>query len=398
MRFKEYNDWGLDLSGQQKITDRFSLKGKVYYHNHVDELVSYSDQTYSKDIATSRYEDYLVGGYLIGELKPVDWNTIRGSFNYRGDSHKQRDDDYLPYEKFFSWTGSAGIEDEIYFTKKFSAVIGASYDWFNVTDAHRNITDSSGNLTSQTELDTPDTKDSFNPMIGLNYSFADSTKFFASAAKKTRFPTLQQLYSSTSGNQDLDAEEAINYTVGVSRSLTKYAWGEVAFFWHDISDYIMRTSADKTSPYMNAGDIRMYGVEVSTEFYPLESLTLKIGYTYNHAEDRSDDRVTDKVTYVPKHTFSAGVQYTVPYIGTRIDVNGLATSMVYSQLPTPSSPTQEEIRTSGYFVLNARLTQKITKNIEAYVAANNLFDTNYESESGYPALGRNLYAGLTFKF
>jgi outer membrane receptor protein involved in Fe transport len=72
--------------------------------------------------------------------------------------------------------------------------------------------------------------------------------------------------------------------------------------------------------------------------------------------------------------------------------------MVYGQLPTPSSPTQEEIRTSGYFVLNARLTQKITKNIEAYVAANNLFDTNYESESGYPALGRNLYAGLTFKF
>lgn len=397
-RFDEYNDWGIDLSGQQKITDRLSLKGKLYYHDHADELVSYSDQTYSREIATSRYEDYLVGGYLIGEYKPVDWNTVRASFNYRGDSHKQRDDTYLPFEKFFAWTGSVGIEDELRFSNNFSAVVGASYDWFDVTDAHRNMTNSAGDLTSQIELETPDTKDDFNPMVGVNYLFADSTKLFASAAKKTRFPTLSQLYSSSSGNPALDAEQAINYTAGVSRSFSKYASGEVAFFWHDISDYIMRTSADRTAPYLNAGDIRIYGVEVGSEFYPLESLTLKLGYTYNNAEDRSANRLTDTVPYVPKHTFNMGIQYTVPYIGTRIDLTGLATSKVYTQVPTASSPTQEELHTAGYFVLNARLTQKFMKNFEVYLAANNLFDTDYESETGYPALGRNIYAGFTARF
>ena len=397
-RFDEYNDWGIDLSGQQKITNQLTFKGKLYYHNHTDELVSYSDQTYSQEIATSRYEDYLVGGYLMAEYKPVDWNTARASFNYRDDSHKQRDDTYLPFEKFFAYTGSVGVEDDLRFSKNFSAVVGASYDWFKVNEANRNNTDRSGNLTSQTELATPDTKDDFNPMIGLNYLFVDSTKVFASAAKKTRFPTLRQLYSSRSGNRDLEAESTINYTAGLSRSFSKYAWGEIAFFYHDIHDYIMRTSSDKTAPYLNAGDIRMYGVEVSSEFYPLEALVLKLGYTYNHATDESSDKVTDKVAYVPKHTLNMGLQYTVPAIGTRIDLTGLATAKVYTQVPTPSSPTQEEMHTAGYFVLDARLTQKILQNFEVYVAANNLFDTDYESESGYPALGRNIFAGVNVRF
>jgi outer membrane receptor protein involved in Fe transport len=397
-RFDKYNDWGVDLSGQQKVTDRLSLKGKLYYHDHIDELVSFSDQNYSQRIAVSRYEDYLVGGYLTAEYKPVDWNTARASVSYRGDSHKQRDDAYLPFEDYFSYTGSVGIEDEIRFSKNLSVVVGASYDWFDVTDANRNNMDRNGNFTSQTELETPDSQDDFNPMIGVNYIFADATKLFASAAKKTRFPTLSQLYSSSSGNKDLNAESAINYTAGVSHSLSKYAWGEIALFYHDIDDYIMRTSTDRTAPYLNAGKIRMYGVEINSEFYPLDALVLKLGYTYNHATDESPNKVTDRVAYVPEHTLNAGIQYTVPRIGTRIDLNGLATSKVFTQVPTPSSPTQAEMHAAGYFVLNARLSQKFLKYFEAYIAANNLFDTDYEPESGYPAMGRNIFAGITVKF
>ena len=395
-RFPEYNDWGLDLSGQQKVTDRLSFKGKLYYHNHTDELVSYSDQTYEQEIATSRYEDYLAGGFLMAEYKPVDWNTARASFNYRGDSHKQRDDAYLPFEDYFSYTGSVGLEDEIHFSKQFSLVAGVSYDWFDVTEAHENNTDKAGKLTSQDKLATPDTKNSVNPMIGINYLFADSTKLFASVGQKTRFPTLSQLYSGTSGNQDLEAEKAVNYTAGVSRSFSKYAWGEFALFYHDISDYIMRPS--NIDPYRNVGDIRMYGVEINTEFYPLDALVLKLGYTYNDAADKSDNRVTEHVAYVPEHTFNMGVQYTVPYIKTRLNLNGVAMSNVYCQLPTPSSPADREIQIAGYFVLNGRLTQKVTKNIEVYLAFNNLFDTNYELENGYPTMGRNILGGIIAKF
>ena len=56
-------------------------------------------------------------------------------------------------------------------------------------------------------------------MIGATYTFPDTTKLFGSIARKVRFPTLSQLYGSSSGNLDLKAEKAINYTLGVSRLL-----------------------------------------------------------------------------------------------------------------------------------------------------------------------------------
>jgi iron complex outermembrane recepter protein len=48
--------------------------------------------------------------------------------------------------------------------------------------------------------------------------------------------------------------------------------------------------------------------------------------------------------------------------------------------------------------LNARVSKKFLNYFEAYVAINNIFDRNYEPEAGFPALGRNIYGGLTAKF
>lgn len=197
-RYPTYDDWGIDASGQQKVMEQLIFKAKLFYHNHVDELESFSDQTFDQSIALSKYMDYIIGGSLITEYKPVDWNTLRLAFNYRGDSHKQRDDTYLPFEEFYSWTGSAGLEDELAFGKNISLVVGVSYDWFKVTDANMNNTDSNGNLTSQTPLSTKPATSEFNPMIGATYSCTDTTKLFASVARKTRFPTLNNLFASAS--------------------------------------------------------------------------------------------------------------------------------------------------------------------------------------------------------
>lgn len=126
-RYPFYDDWGIDLNAEQKLTSWMTCKAKLFYHNHVDELQSYSDETFMKAIALSNYQDYIVGGTLITEFKPVAWNAIRLSFNYKGDSHKQRDDLNYPFENFFSFTGSAGIEDEVTLSKNFSIVVGGSY-------------------------------------------------------------------------------------------------------------------------------------------------------------------------------------------------------------------------------------------------------------------------------
>ncbi|MFA4916402.1 MAG: TonB-dependent receptor [Syntrophales bacterium] len=401
-RITKYDNWGIDLSGQQKVLDRLSLKTKLFYHNHVDDYTSYSDQDYSQEIAVSRYEDYTMGGFLMSDFQPVDWDVIRLSFNYRGDSHKQRDDEYLPFAKTFSYTGSAGLENEFNLIKNLTVVAGVSYDWFNVTEAKINITDkNTGAFIKQNDAGEPDTMDELNPMIGATYNFTDSTKLFGSIARKVRFPTLDQLYSSKSGNLDLKAEKAINYTLGVSQLFSDYGKAELAGFYHDISDFISRDADPHLYPasqYQNYAKIEMLGFELNGEYYPVKDLVLRAGYTYNYAQDKSEGRVTDDVVNVPEHKVDIGVTYTIPSVNTRIDLAGIYMGEIFSQLPTPTNTTQAETKVQDYFTVNTRISATFLKYCEAYLALNNILDKNFESEYGFPGPGRNFYIGISVKY
>ena len=401
-RIPKYDDWGIDLSGQQKIFDPLTLKAKLFYHNHVDDYASFSDQFYTKEIAVSRYKDYNLGGSLLSDFRPIEWDVVRLAFNYRGDSHKQRDDEYLPFAETFSYTGSVGLENEFNLIRNLSVVAGASYDWFKVTKAKKDVTDSkTGNFISQVDAGKPDTMDNFDPMIGANYSFADSTRLFGSVAQKIRFPTLDQLYSSKGGNLNLKPEKAINYTLGVSRLFSNLAKGELAGFYHDISDFISRDADPHINPlaqYQNYAKINMLGFELNGELYPMKDLVLRAGYTFNYARNKSEGRVTDDVVNVPEHKIDMGVTYTVPYINTRLDLVGIYMGRIFSQLPTPTNPTQATTKVDDYYIANVRISKSFLKYFEAYLALNNIFDKNYESEYGFPGPGRNFYLGASAKY
>jgi outer membrane cobalamin receptor len=403
-RITKYQDWGIDLSGQQKVFDNFTLKGKIYYHNHADDYTSYSDLTYHQEIAVSNYKDYIIGGYLIGDYRPVEWDAVRFAFHYKGDSHQERADDYLPFEDYFSTTGSVALENEFTLVKNLAVVLGLSYDWFDVTKAKANEVDSgTGALLYQYNPGRPDIMDGWCPMIGVTYNFPDTTKLYGSVARKIRFPRLSQLFGGD-GNPDLNAETAINYTLGVSRFFSRYAWGELAWFYHDLSDFISRDTPDPSGLYVNYDKIEMTGLEVTGEFYPLkdfslwEDLKLWASYTYNHARDRSSSAVTSKVRNVPAHKVDMGVHLTIPYIKTGLDVVGVYMGETCSILPTFTYPTDPTIKNDDYFTMNLRISQAFLKYFEAYVAINNIFDRDYEAEFGYPAPGRNYYFGLTTKY
>jgi iron complex outermembrane receptor protein len=47
--------------------------------------------------------------------------------------------------------------------------------------------------------------------------------------------------------------------------------------------------------------------------------------------------------------------------------------------------------------MNARISKSFLKRYEAYLAINNIFDSDYESEYGFPGLGRNFYVGFSVK-
>jgi iron complex outermembrane receptor protein len=389
-------DWGLDLSGKQKITDILTLRGKLFYHNHQDVYVSYDDPIdFDKETARSKYADYMTGGSLFADLDLLEWYTARFSAHYRGDSHKERDTSADPYAKSFSYTGSVGMENEFLAMDGLTAILGASYDWFDVTKAEYN---DKGTIKDN---DKPDQLEEFNPMIGLSYEFEDTTKLFASVARKTRFPTLSQLYSSTSGNPDLDAEHSINYSLGVTRTMCDWLDISLEGFYHDVSNWITRdynTDGSKGKGlYKNEGDVELSGAEVGFKAYPIEDLTLNLTYTYTHARSHNDDAPSDKILDVPEHKVDMGLDYLIPVVTTKLHLQGLYIGESYCEVPTAGDPNVDEEKLHDYFILNGRLSKQFMKHFEGYVEVNNIFDKDYYSEASFPGRGRSFMVGLSAK-
>ena len=397
-RIPTYRDLGIDLDGRQEVAKGFTLKVKGFWHEHVDDYQSYADQAYTQKLAISRFDDSLGGGSLLGEWKSSPANTLRASFHLKDDTHRERDDAYLPFAESASITGSVGAEDTLQVTKQLSAVAGVSYDWFDVSKATKNVTDgTTGDFVRQDSLATP-SDDQVNPMAGLVWRSAAGTVVNASIARKSRFPTLSQLYSSKGGNTNLESERSLNTIASVSHPFGAAFRAELSGFFYDVTDMITRNGSSATNVYQNVGKVKMAGFEAILEATPIPGLTLRADYTYVDAKDRSDVRVTDDVTNVPASKAGFFVSWTVPGPKTLLDLDLVWVGSMYSSLPSPAYPTDPVKKVDGYALVGGKVTQEIVKGIRGYVSVRNLFDENYESEAGFPGAGRVWAFGATASF
>ncbi|MBN1545308.1 MAG: TonB-dependent receptor, partial [Syntrophaceae bacterium] len=152
------------------------------------------------------------------------------------------------------------------------------------------------------------------------------------------------------------------------------------------------------NPFVNLGSTEIKGCEIGLELYPVDALILRADYTYNHVDvEKNAASNTSKVYGVAKHVLNLSGQYTLPVVGTRIDVNGSYNGSIYESNAYRWA-SDSEVELDDYFLWNAKVTQGFGKYFEIYVAANNIFDDDYEYSDGYPAQGRNFWTGMTVKF
>lgn len=399
-RFEDYDDWGIDLSGKQEISEALTLRGKLFYHDHEDVYVSYEDLEFTEAIARSSYKDHYTGGSLFADFSLAEAHEGHVSLHYKADVHEGRDDDFQPYNKYTSHTGSLGTEHRWFGMGGLSVYGGVSWDWFKVNDAEDYVFDDDDLLIGQADLETGGTQDEINPMIGFTFDLAESpTTFYGSVARKTRFPTLSQLFSSSSGNPDLEAEKSINTTLGVTHRFTPRIKADVSGFFHDISDWISRDyyEDDYTGNeiYSNVEEIEMLGFEAVVDVTFCDYFSMTANYTRIDAENKSDLRATDKVAGVPEHQFGIGCKILIPRVLVNVDLQGLYVGKVYDALPTTSYPDDDEMEIDSYFVLNTRVSRSFGNRWSAYAEVDNLLDEDYEQEEGFPGEGRNFRVGLS---
>ena len=392
-RFTDWDQWHLNLVGEQKFGDNLKLKARAFYVDHEDTIASYTDKTCTslggRWFDKSAYDDYSAGGEVQAHLKTGNFNLLKFGFNYIFDQHKQQE--YNPRNKkgkvtYSGWaseetyetaTYTFAIEDEIYFGL-WSMIAGLSYDRFHPIKS----------------AGTPpgDDIDTVNPQIGIVYILNQTTKFHTSLGKKTRFPHMRELYSQRDGNPDLKPQRTLAFEIGVDKY---FEWSglngsfSVAYFYNRIRDLIERVdlpSGDRQ--YQNIGRARIQGVEASLQLMPIDHLWTELNYTYLWTKDDEKARPLEEN---PEDKICLDVRYEFEF-GLSISTQATYVHRQYTYIYHKRTKTEAARILPDYFLLNAKITQKVMKHWLFFAQVENLTDVDYDEGNG-PMPGRNFLIG-----
>jgi iron complex outermembrane receptor protein/outer membrane receptor for ferrienterochelin and colicins len=397
-RFIDWTQWHLNLVGEHKFNDVFSMKGKLFYVKHDDGLL---DVSWDEDHTTGRkwfeesyYDDSSIGGELQTALTFSEKSILRLCANYMKDDHKGADfyDEETMYvtrfgesvgwteeQEYVANTYNLALEEEYKATDQISLVLGVSYDAFEPTKTY--------------DQPEPGRMDTVNPQVGMVFDMTDATRFHASVGKKTRFPSLKELYSEhAGGNPDLEPEKTMAYEAGVSHIFSEKVSVEASYFYYDVEDLISTTELDEEDVYVNIDEATISGLEAGIDLTLTDAFKAGVNYTYMDTVDGvNDDR---QIENRPRHRVNLDTVYRFAF--------GLTANIQASYVGDRywEDYAGEWTKMENYFLFNAKLTQKLKKvgavESEIFFQGSNILDEDY-IETGAPEPGFNFLAGITLR-
>jgi outer membrane cobalamin receptor len=356
-RFVDWKRRYLDLAGESYLGDRWYVKAKLYYDGCKNRLVDY-DSTYGFD---SIHDSWDLGTSLLLKRTWREGNQTTVGANVRQDGIDKRMDLNEPWLTHKTITTSLFAQQQLQLLKRISLDLGCAW----------NVLSSEG----------IETKNSFDPSLGMWFTIADPLRLLLAASQATRFPTLRHLYGIEAGNPDLKPEMALKLEAGVEFDITQDLFTRVDFFRNNVKDLIDRKG--RGYQYINVDRVILQGIEVGINGRMKERLTFNVDYTYL---DAYEDETEYWLPYRPDHKIDYGISYTFHF-----DLSVYTSGQYVSKRVTPH-PESDIL--PQYFVTNLKLSQKLFDHFHPFVEVKNLFDENYEEEKDFPMPGRTFLAGL----
>jgi len=218
------------------------------------------------------------------------------------------------------------------------------------------------------------------PIGGLTYNLSDNTTFKASVSKGFRSPTIMELYL-YAPNPNLQPERMINYEVTWLQSLLNNKLSlELTAFDVKGDNLIQVVVPPFPAMRQNVGSFNNQGIEFSARYILNSNLYFNANYSYLNLEK--------PVIAAPRQQLNIGANYNYKIWSLHVSAQYID-KLYTSVLP---------VVTQSYALLNARLSAKPIKNLEVFVAGNNLTNSQYQINYGYPMPGINFNTGFNLKF
>ena len=222
------------------------------------------------------------------------------------------------------------------------------------------------------------------PQFGAAFHLPANAQIKLSVGKGFRYPTIREMYMYPPHNPDLEAESLWNYELSFSQRLLsgKLYYG-INLFHMDAKNIILTLPNPTAPPPMlnqNSGELKNTGVEIEASYLISKSFAANCNYSYLKMET--------PVVGAPEHKAYLGGSYTGNgwHASTGLQyVNGL-----YSAV----GPDKKE----DFLLWNARVSYQLSDMLQLWVNADNLLNTKYQINAGYPMPGIAFMAGVNLSF
>lgn len=399
VRYWKWPEWdkeSLYFISKTALGNHETVKLRLFVDKFDNTLKSYTDETYSVpktsgsgsvSTGVSIYEDRSHGGIVELESTRIENNTFRLFTQYKVDKHEGIDGLNVVGEKFEDTLRSLSFEDAIQFGDRTTVTLGFAHHEIDPQKVYK--------VSSNYSL--PKEQTANDPQAAITFQWRPDVMLYASAAQKTRLPTLKDRYSARLGNYienpSLKPEQADNFEIGYKGQPWAGANAQIALFQNEIKDKIQSVNLNGAATcsntnkcqQQNVGEVRIRGIELSLNTPIADKWQLGGSITSMDIQNLKDDT---KITGVPETKIVTHLTWT-PIDALRIV--GFAEH-------NSSRWVSNTAKVDGFTVLNLKAAWQPTKNLTAEVGVNNLTDKNYYLDFGFPNPGRMWFSNLSYVF
>jgi outer membrane receptor protein involved in Fe transport len=224
-----------------------------------------------------------------------------------------------------------------------------------------------------------------SPRVSAAYRVDDQVSFHASAYRASRTPTLNELHRGfrvgnvvTNANPRLDPERLHGVEAGALFT-RRMASARVTGFWNQLSDGITNVTVAAapaliTRERQNTDTVRAAGVEIEADLrpHPYWTIGALVGFTRSNFTSTPAQPALEgnRVPQVPAYQLGAMLTYTNPHL-----ITAAAQVRVFG---SQFDDDLNEFELNGFGVLDVSASREVVRGLQAFVAVENLFDTEYD--------------------
>jgi outer membrane cobalamin receptor len=225
-----------------------------------------------------------------------------------------------------------------------------------------------------------------NPRAGLVYFLAPTLRLRASIGRTFRGPTFGELFFPRCSNPNLKPERAWAADAGLEWIVRPLLQLRLNAFYTDATDLIVGGCNPQ-----NVGSARLMGLSTELVGQLAERWSVMSNLTWTDGIDRTTGQPLLRLPNIQANVvlrYDAGEQRALSiltnYVSDRIDLN-------FSTFPAT------RVTVPGYVTASVRYEQPLGT-LRLRVGLDNLFDTRFETLSGFPGPGRTVFMQVTGDF